>query len=98
MDAIDRLHAEFTAMAHNEHIELTMLEDAVCAFVDEMKEQGQPPEAVLVAAKQAAADAGLVPSSEQSLFLTNDHADHVLGEIVRWCIEEYYGNRDVASR
>ena len=90
MGATERLHAELAAMARDEHAEVASLEDAVCAFVDEMKQQGHPPEMVIVAAKQAAADSGLVPTLEQSLHLRGDHADHVIGEIVRWCIEQYY--------
>jgi hypothetical protein len=97
MSAIERLFAAFAETAHNEHAERTQLEDAVCAFVEEMKEQGQPPEAVIIAAKQMAAQAGLVSSPEPSLFFTHDDAGHVLSEIVRWCIEEYYRDHQVAA-
>lgn len=64
----------------------------VCAYADELKDLGLPPERVIVAVKRVANEAGLhttrrvVPSSIQL-----DGKDKLLVDMVGWCIERYYG-------
>ena len=90
MDAAQRLREALAAMAHNEPANTVKLRDAVCAFVDEMKTKGEPPESVIIAAKQVAAATGLLPMPEQDVLLRSAHADRVVTDVVRWCIEQYY--------
>ena len=90
MDAAQRLRQELTALAHNEPAATEKLREAVCAFVDEMKSKGKPAEAVIVAAKQVAATTGLLPMPEQDVLQRSPHADRVITDVVRWCIERYY--------
>jgi tellurite resistance protein len=97
MDAAQRLRQELAAMAHNDPAATEKLREAVCAFVDEMKSEGKPAEAVIIAAKQVAATTGLLPMPEQDVLLRSPHADRVITDVVRWCIERYYDRPPRAS-
>jgi hypothetical protein len=90
MDAALRLRQELAAIVHDGPANTDRLREAVCAFVDEMKSKGTRPEAVIVAAKKVAAATGLLPMPEQDLLLRSAHADRVITDVVRWCIERYY--------
>jgi hypothetical protein len=90
MDAAQRLRLELTAMARGEPEAGDKLREAVCAFVDEMKSEGKPAEAVIIAAKQVAAMTGLLPMPEQDVLLRSPYADRVITDVVRWCIERFY--------
>jgi hypothetical protein len=64
------------------------------AAVDDLRQLGWPPERVIIAVKQIAEDAGLRPS--RSVLMIADEAtpnDAAIQQVVRCCIEQYYGNR-----
>jgi hypothetical protein len=68
------------------------LRGCVQAFVDVTKAEGWPIERVIVGLKQVAAEAGLRSSTDilrvrGSLELR----DALLLDLVRWCVERYYG-------
>ena len=64
----------------------------VGGVVDDLKAAGWPPERVIIAVKQIAADAGLSPSrSVLSATLPLNEYDAAIVNMVRWCIEQYYG-------
>ena len=68
------------------------LRERVCTAVADLRNLGWPPERVIVAVKQLAADAGLRPS--RNLLIISGQLtrhDEIVQRIVRWCIEEYYG-------
>jgi hypothetical protein len=90
MNAAQRLRIELAAMARNEPATTEKLREAVCAFVDEMKSEGKPAEAVIIAAKQVAAMTGLLAMPEQDVLQRSPQADRVITDVVRWCIERYY--------
>ena len=59
------------------------LQTAVCTFVTEMKEGGETGEGVVIAAQSLVKEVGArFPSSERTKML--------LGEMVTWCLAEYY--------
>jgi hypothetical protein len=62
------------------------------AAVDELRLLGWPPEQVIIAVKQTADDAGL-PASRNVLRTAGDLTpnDAALQQLVRYCIEHYYG-------
>ena len=64
----------------------------VHAFVDAAKEGGWPVERTIVALKEVAAEAGLRSSTD--VLRVNaplELRDALLIDIVRWCVERYYG-------
>ena len=66
----------------------------VCEYADELKSLGLPPEHIVAAVKRAAKRAG-ISATLQSL-ATPMHlsgADKLLGDMVGWCIQRYYGPR-----
>lgn len=67
------------------------LRERVCSFVDEMKRLDLPPERILVALKKIAHDAGLRGERITSAGVDMTPGDAVLRQLVRWCIEHYYG-------
>ena len=64
----------------------------VSAYVAELKALGFPPERVIIAVKRAANEAGLY-STVRVTGISHDlnDADKLLVDMVRWCIERYYG-------
>jgi hypothetical protein len=60
--------------------ERELLRGKVCAFVDARKHDGVPPERVIVEMRRVVALVGATAS-----------ADRLVGEMVRWCIERYFG-------
>ncbi|HET9727998.1 MAG TPA: hypothetical protein VF785_02625 [Gemmatimonadaceae bacterium] len=56
------------------------LRETVCAFVDQLKREGLPPERVIVELRSIADQA-------RSGVLT----ESLIADAVRWCIERYYG-------
>lgn len=68
------------------------IKDTVCAYTDELKRRGVPPERAIVAVKRAAREAGLSGTRATILNpLDLDGTDKLLADIVGWCIERYYG-------
>jgi hypothetical protein len=65
------------------------LRAAVCAYADELKRLGWPPERVIVNVKQLAREGGLAPSPWMVLTEATNPADNLLVEIVGWCIARY---------
>ena len=65
----------------------------VSAVVDELKGAGWPPERVIVAVKQLAAEAGIAPTPSVIAASTLNEQDAVVVALVRWCVERYYGVR-----
>lgn len=66
----------------------------VCAYVEELKALGFPPERVIIAVKRAANEAGVFSTPrliEPRAQL--DGNDKLLVDMVRWSIEQYYGRR-----
>ncbi|HEY9227691.1 MAG TPA: hypothetical protein VIP11_13630 [Gemmatimonadaceae bacterium] len=59
--------------------ELVTLRARMCAVVDDMRADGEPPERVLIAVKQLAADGGVEWTSNR--FFT---------QLVDWCLERYF--------
>jgi hypothetical protein len=70
------------------------LRDKLNGAVDDLRQHGWPPERVIIAVKQVAADAGLRAS--RSMLMIADQAtptDAAIQQVVRCCIEQYYGDR-----
>ena len=89
-DTLTALVAEHPTVADATHQQ--RLRQQVCAMVDELKSGGWPPERVIVAVKQVADDAGLHPSrGVLSTLSPLTDRDAMLVNMVRWCIEQYYG-------
>ena len=68
------------------------LKRLVCEYADVLKALGFPAERVILAVKRAANQAGLRSSSllpQSTVQLSGE--DRVLADMVRWCIERYYG-------
>ena len=66
----------------------------VCAYVEELKALGFPPERVIIAVKRTANEAGVFSTPRLVEPRTQlDGKDKLLVDMVRWCIERYYGNR-----
>lgn len=67
------------------------LKESVCAFADDKRRLGWPPERVLVALKEHARAAGfrITPPSVPLIGQRTD-MDMLLKDVVRWCIERYY--------
>ena len=69
------------------------IKDRVGAVVRDLKRAEWPPERVIVALKHTAYEAGL--RATRSVVLSQnalvDQHDALIVDIVRWCIEEYYG-------
>lgn len=73
------------------------LRDEVCALVDDLKALGWPPERTIIAIKEIAVDAGLVPS--RGVLVRDrdlDPRDALVAKLVRWTIECYYDSTRVA--
>ena len=73
------------------------LRDEVCGVVDDLKALGWPPERAIIAMKEIAVDAGLVPS--RGILVRDrdlDPRDALLAKVVRWTIECYYDTSRVA--
>jgi hypothetical protein len=93
--ALREAYAGYARSPKRERPPLVAFQPLVCSVVDVMKEEGWPPERVIVAVKAIARDAGLSPSSEVMLaHFSLDELDDLLTSSVRWCIERYY---DVAA-
>ena len=68
-------------------------------FVDTAKAKAWPIERVIVALKQVAAEAGVRSSTD--VLRSGSHLevrDAVLLDVVRWCVERYYGYRRTPPR
>jgi hypothetical protein len=64
----------------------------VCAFADELKDLGLPPERIILAVKRAANEAGIYSTMRLSGFTYDlDGGDKLLADMVGWCIRRYYG-------
>ena len=67
------------------------LRGRVCDAVDELRAAGWPPERVIVAMKQVAADAGLHPS--RTLYVVTERVhdkDVLLVDMIGWTIRRYF--------
>src|SRR5690349_7330201 len=63
----------------------------VCAYAEELKALGFPPERVIIAVKRTANEAGVFSSPRLVEPRANlDAKDQLLVDMVRWCIERYY--------
>ena len=71
------------------------LRGALCEYVRDLKGQGLPPEAVVVAVKSAVhrSTRGLTPTYPE-----RRDAAILLDRVVRWCIEEYFGGERDGQR
>lgn len=83
--------------AHRRGLHSGMKESAlraqVVAVVDELRALGWPPERIVIAVKQIAADAGLRPSPHfPNEAGTPTDQDNLLFRIVSWCITRYYSD------
>ena len=59
------------------------LQDAVCAFVSELKTSGVTAQGVVIAARSLVREtAGQFPSSHRT--------DELLSKMLGWCLDEYY--------
>jgi hypothetical protein len=69
-----------------------MLRQRVFAAVDELKSTGWPVERIIVRLKEVAIDAGLRASgtAHRSSRAAGD-GGAIVDDVVRWCIERYYG-------
>jgi len=78
--------------------ELDAVHDVVSRYVSALHGRGWPPESVIMAVKQAAREAGLRASANQTLAESRwTDTDRLLAELVRWCIAQYYDSpEDVA--
>lgn len=66
--------------------------DLVCAYVGELKALGVLPERVIMAVKHTADEAGVFATPRLiELRAPLDGKDKLLADMVRWCIERYYG-------
>ncbi len=72
------------------------LRAAVCAYADELKRLGWPPERVIVNVIQIAREAGLGSSAWMVLSEATAPTDNLLVEIVGWCLERY-GSADASA-
>lgn len=75
------------------------LRNKVEKFVDLAKAKDWPIERVIVAIKQVAAEAGVRSSTD--VLRTNSHLevrDALLLDVVRWCVERYYGYSRTPTR
>ena len=66
------------------------LRQHVCAFVDQAKAKGWPPERVLVEVKTIAREVGFEVRSAMGNADSPETRDEVLTKVVGWCIEHYY--------
>jgi len=71
------------------------LRDAVRDYVHSLKAGGLPPETVVVAVKSAIhrSTRGLTPTYHE-----RRDAAQLLDRVVRWCIEEYFGDQAGGTR
>ena len=66
----------------------------VCEFADELRTRGVSPERVILAVKDVLRQAGYESSTRtKSTEALLTPRDHLLGDVVSWCIEGYYGHR-----
>ena len=74
---------QLTGLAHGESVNEVTMQEAIRGYTRTLRSAGALPEKTIVAVKAAAANAGLLPYS--------DERDRVSVErIVKWCIAEYY--------
>jgi hypothetical protein len=72
----------------------TQLRAKVCEFADELRFHGVSPERAIVAVKDVLRYAGYEASTRtKSTEALLTPRDHLLGDVVSWCIEGYYGDR-----
>ena len=69
------------------------LRDKLRVAVDDLRLLGWPPERVIITVKQMAEDAGLRPSRNVLMAGEPSPNDAAIQQVVRFCIEQYYGNR-----
>ena len=66
----------------------------VCEFADELRTCGVSPERAILAVKDVLRHAGYESSTRtKSTEALLTPRDHLLGDVVSWCIEGYYGRR-----
>ena len=65
-----------------------------CEFADELRTLGVSPERAVVAVKDVLRDAGYETSTRtKSTEALLTPRDHLLGDVVSWCIEGYYSHQ-----
>ena len=75
------------------------LRERVFAAVDELKSMGWPIERVVVRLKEVALEAGFRPARTPSPPSSQPHdREAVVSDVVRWCIERYYGSGSPPER
>lgn len=75
------------------------LRERVFAAVDELKSMGWPIERVVVRLKEVAREVGFRPARNPSPTPSQPHdREAVVGDVVRWCIERYYGAESPPER
>lgn len=67
------------------------IQEHVWDYADELKRLGQPPERVIVAVKYTANQAGINGTRLLTSSRALDERNKLLVDMVRWCIERYYG-------
>jgi hypothetical protein len=73
------------------------LRATVFDYVDALKAAGRPPEHVILAVKKLAFDAGYQTTSHIVYSEKVYGPDALIVELVSWCIERYFGDRDGQS-
>ena len=95
LGAGDALYAQLTDLQTPlDPVAEATLRARVCAYVDELKDLGWPPERVIVAVTKIAHQAGLHPTLR--VVRTDQHidgTDKVLVDMVGWCVERYFFGR-----
>lgn len=70
----------------------------VCEYAAELKESGVPPERAVVEVKRVLSEAGFeLTTHTKSTEAVLTPRDHLLGDVVAWCIEGYYRSSDSAG-
>ena len=83
--ALQRAFEEVAPLvAQRQYEDNLALQPLVFAVVDEMKASGELPERVLVTIRSQATAAGIT------------HADALMSEVIRWCVERYFP-KDIAT-
>lgn len=88
-DAADRLRRLLVAVSHGTGSR-DELRDAASALVTELRSDRLPPEDMLVRIKEILADAGLRPTYASAPPEFGPREPSVYGDLIAWCIKEYY--------
>jgi hypothetical protein len=67
------------------------VQQRVCEYADELKALGLPIERIILSVKRAANRAGLSASPHLPSTAALHGTDKLLVDMVRWCIDRYYG-------